>query len=410
MNMRNNPLPCKNKRTVSLMMAIMIAISVILQPIPVSAKIAAPENLAAHHAYTVIDARTGEILCSDKADKKVYPASTTKMMTAIVVLEKTKTSKNIKITTKMIKALPAGCSKYGIKAGESYKVGTLLNMLLICSAGDAATCLAIGVFGSVDKCVAAMNKKCKTIGLTGTHFDNPMGLDIGNGYKHNYTTANDMALITRYAMGMTPIKTIVGRKSYVVHQSNGKKGRTIKSTNRFYYDEPYSKNMYTVIGTKSGTTKAAGSVFAATAIDKKGREVICVYMGKETSKNTFQDIRKILDTVYQAQADDEIALSVGRQEIWTEEDQVEIEFEENATFPLNVSIADQDTAFELGENAGKISYTSSDESIVSVDSKGTITINGVGTAVITIKAAKTAYHKAASGTVTFVINQSSQDF
>ncbi len=410
MNMRKNHLSHKNKRTVSILMAIMIVISVILQPIPVSAQITAPSKLAAHHAYTVIDARTGEVLLSDKANKKVYPASTTKIMTAIVVLEKANPGKNIIITTKMLKALPAGCSKYGIKAGENYKVSTLLNMLLICSAGDAATCLAIGVFGSVNKCVVAMNKKCEALGLSGTHFDNPMGLDIGNGYKHNYTTANDMALITRYAMGMTAIKRIVERKSYLVYQSNGKKGRRIKNTNRFYYDVPYSKNMYTVIGTKSGTTKAAGSVFAATAIDKKGREVICVYMGKETSTNTFQDIRKILNTVYQAQADDDIALSTGRQEIGTEEEQVEIEFEENATFPLNVSIIDRDTAFELGENAGTISYTSSDESIVSVDSKGTVTINGVGTAVITIKAKNTAYHKAASGTVTFVINQSAQEF
>ena len=163
----------------------MLAFSIIVQPDLVRAEVTAPAELAVHHAYTAIDARTGEVLLSDKADKKVYPASTTKLMTAIVVLEKTKTNKNIKVTSKMIKALPSGCSNYGIKAGESYKVGTLLNMLLICSAGDAGICLAIGVFGSVDKCVAAMNRKCKTLGLKGTHFDNPIGIDIGNGYKKN---------------------------------------------------------------------------------------------------------------------------------------------------------------------------------------------------------------------------------
>ena len=76
----------------------MLAFSIIVQPDLVRAEVTAPAELAVHHAYTAIDARTGEVLLSDKADKKVYPASTTKLMTAIVVLEKTKTNKNIKVT------------------------------------------------------------------------------------------------------------------------------------------------------------------------------------------------------------------------------------------------------------------------------------------------------------------------
>ena len=386
-DMRKKIANYKSKRIICIILSMMLAFSIIVQPDLVRAEVTAPAELAVHHAYTAIDARTGEVLLSDKADKKVYPASTTKLMTAIVVLEKTKTNKNIKVTSKMIKALPSGCSNYGIKAGESYKVGTLLNMLLICSAGDAGICLAIGVFGSVDKCVAAMNRKCKTLGLKGTHFDNPIGLDIGNGYKKNYTTANDMALITRCAMSNTAIKTIVGRKSFVVHQSNGKKGRRIKSTNRFYYDQSYSDNMYTVIGTKSGTTNAAGNVFAATAIDEEGREVICVYMGKKNSDSTFEDIRKIFDAVYNAQEDGEVILSEGRIEIQTkveqnEVEQIELPYSENGTITLNMTIVDTDSSYEWDKNAEKITYTTSDKSVVAVDSNGKLTIKGTGTATI----------------------------
>ncbi len=402
-------LKIKYKKIISLVLAVTLILTLNIQPVQAQNTVTAPSELASHHAYTVIDARTGETIVSDQKDKKVYPASTTKLMTAIVVLENASTNKSIKVTPGMIKAVKSGCSSYGIKAGERYKVGTLLNMLLICSAGDAAICLAVGVFGSVDKCVAAMNRKCKTLGLSGTSFDNPIGLDIGNGYKKTYTTASDMAQITRYAMSKAPIKTIVARKRFVVHQTNGRKGKTIKSTNHFYSDVSYSRNMYTIIGTKTGTTKAAGAVFTATAVDKSGREVICVYMGKSSTKDTFNDIRKLLDTVYTAQKTDKISLSTGQQEICVESQQLEKEFEQNETFNLNVTIKDKDSLAELGSNAGMITYTSTDESVATVDESGNVTMVGEGTADIQISVSRTAYHRAARKTVTLSLTQMMED-
>lgn len=171
----------KLKKIVSLLLVLALTLS--LADASVLAKEKPPAGLGAHHGYAVIDARTGKVLMGDKETKKLYPASTTKLMTATVLLENSKLSKKVKITKAMLKKCPAGMSIYRLKAGQTYTMETLLNMILIPSAGDAAYCAGIAVFGSVKECVAAMNRKVKALGLKGTHFDNPAGLDIGNGFK-----------------------------------------------------------------------------------------------------------------------------------------------------------------------------------------------------------------------------------
>ena len=369
----------------------MIIVLLVLNTDIVKAEINAPK-LNGHHAFIAIDARTGQVLMSDNADKRVYPASTTKLMTAVVVLEKVDMKKTIKVTSKMLKQVPQGCSNYGIKKGETYKVSTLLNMLLICSAGDAGICLAVGSFGSVNKCVEAMNDKCKMLGLSDTNFDNPVGVDIGNGYNSIYTTANDMAKITRYAMGREEIKKIVKRKSLTVYQASGKKGRKITSTNKFYYDQEYSEDLYTIIGSKSGTTNAAGYVFIATAIDNEGREIICVYMGKESRNATFGDIRKILDKVYKTRNDGKIELSIGKSKLKTDFKDITIEYDVDKTININTKIVDQDTKYEYSGIDEIIKYSSSNKDVVEVDKAGNIKVKGIGNATIKIKSLKTTYH------------------
>lgn len=395
----------KVKKLVSYLMIVAISFSILLPATNVEAAVKAPPNLGSYHAYSVIDARTGEILLSDNADDRVYPASTTKMMTATVILEKAKLSKKIKITNRMIKSAPRGCSVYGIRAGEVYTVETLLNMLLICSAGDAATALAIGVYGSVNKCVSAMNHKCNKLGLKGTSFDNTIGIDIGDKCYRTYTTANDMAVIARVAMSNKDIKKIVKRSKYTVRTASGKKGRTISSTNRFYSTVEYPKELYTVIGTKSGHTKAAGYVFAATAIDKSGREVICVYMGKDSYERTFKDIRTLLNTVYTAQQKGKIELSQGKQEINVKKNSYKVILGETKKIKLGVSVIDKHTGCKLGTNAGKITYSVDKKKVAAVDKKGLVTIKGKGQAFITIKVDKTLYHKVAVKKIKLIVEE-----
>lgn len=286
------------KRILSLLIAIAMVLTLAVPSVSTEAAMNIPKKLGKHHAFVVIDADTAEVVMKHHSVKRVYPASTTKLMTALVLVENGDLGKRIKITDKMLKQCPYGMSAYGLKKGEKYTLKTMLNMILIESDGDAAICAAIAVFGSVKKCVDAMNAKTESLGLKKTHFDNPVGLDIGDNYNAIYTTAKDMAMITKAAMGNEVISKIVAKKSYRVKQVNGKKGRRIYSTNIFYSTVDYPKDKYTIVGSKTGTTNAAGYVFSATAVGADGRCFICVYMGKENKVQTFKDIRKIFNKIY----------------------------------------------------------------------------------------------------------------
>lgn len=244
-----------------------------------------------------MDANNGKVLFSQNAAKKIYPASTVKIMTALVVLSECKTTQKIKVTSQMLKQVPSDASDIDLKAGSTYTVSTLLHMLLLPSAADAAMVLSIGTCGSEKKFVKKMNAMAKKLGLSKTNFDNTIGLDTGNGYYHTYTTARDFAKMTRYAMANEVIRKIVAKASYKVPKSKNKKAFRIYNTNPFYRLDD-RKSLYTVIGTKTGTTRAAGSVLIATAKDQDGHEVICAFFGNYGSTQRTKDIKKLLNYTF----------------------------------------------------------------------------------------------------------------
>lgn len=250
------------------------------------------------HAYVIMDANTGKILYSKNPKKKVYPASTVKLMSALVVLDRCSPNKTIKITKKMLKQVPSDSSVAGLKAGNSYSVSSLLHMLLLPSAGDAAIALAYGSYGSQKAFVTAMNKKAKKLSLSHTSFDNPIGLDIGNQYYKTYTTASDFSKLARYAMTNSTIRTIVSKSSYTVPKTKHTPAFTIKNTNQFLTGFSYNKNLYQVIGGKTGTTKAAGCVLITSAVDKNGHEIICAFFGNQDHEKMYSDIRKLLNYTF----------------------------------------------------------------------------------------------------------------
>lgn len=374
----------------------------------VSAKVLdSPSGLRDHHSYAVIDGKSGKLIMGEDANEKVYPASTTKIMTAIVMVEHKNfnLNKEITITSGMLKQVPACLSQYGLRAGQKYTLNSLLNMTLISSAGDATICAAIAIFGSVKNCVKAMNEKAEELGLTNTSFDNPAGLDIGDGYNNNYTTAYEMALITKYAMKNKTIRSIVAKKTYTVVQANGVKGHKIKNTNKFYSDVSYSENLYTIIGTKTGMTKAAGHVFAATAKDEKGHEVICVYMGRRSSTATFEDIRSILDKVFNSEINGKLELSDGKvDQVIKTENSYNLEYGQTSSFQLDVKVSSAQP-LETGKSKhGKVSYKSSDEEILTVNNKGIVTIKNVGKVKITVSVAGNSTYKSAKKEIEISVN------
>lgn len=286
----------KFRKVFSFLLSLCCILQLCMTPIQ-PAKAASIPSVSAH-AYVIMDASTGKVLYSYHADQKLYPASTVKLMTALVVLDRCSLSKKITVTKKMLRAVPAGAAKAGLKAGSSYTVYSLLHMLLLPSAADAAIVLAQGSYGSTKAFVAAMNRKAKSLSMTYSSFDNPIGLDIGNNYHKTYATAREFANLARYAMSKPTIRAIVSKPSYVVPSSKSTKAFTIRNTNQFLSSVSYNKNLYQMVGGKTGTTNAAGCVLITTAKDKNGHEIICAFFGNSTHSKMYSDMKALIDYTF----------------------------------------------------------------------------------------------------------------
>ena len=284
---------------------LLIILAGLCLPTQTMAKVRAPKMNC--KAYVVMDAGTGEVLFGQNVDKKIFPASTAKLMTAIVCIENGDVNSNIKTSSDVLSSTTPGAYCLGLNSGVTFTFKDLLSFSLISSAADATDSLAVAVFGSKEACAEAMNAKSRELGLTQTSFDNPVGNDIGAGFDNTYSTAREMALITRYAMAVPLIRETVGKSHY-----EASRGQEIyaNSTNWFLRGNiDYDSDRYHIIGSKSGTTLAAGHVFIATATDDEGHEVICGYFGAPDKERTFVGIRRLLNYTFQKYDKGQLSLS-----------------------------------------------------------------------------------------------------
>lgn len=201
-------------------------------------------------SYCLIDADTKEILASRNEHKKLPIASTTKIMTAIVVSEHICLDKIIAVDKRAVGV--EGSSVY-LYENEKMTVRDLLYALLLESANDAAEALAYGVCGSVEKFAALMNEKAKTLGMENSHFTNPHGLYN----EDHYSTAYDMAILTSFAMTSPTVSEIMGTQNYRATLNAD------KSEYRFFSNHNKLLKMYgNCVGGKTGFTKASGRCLA----------------------------------------------------------------------------------------------------------------------------------------------------
>ncbi|MDO5331576.1 MAG: serine hydrolase, partial [Bacillota bacterium] len=175
-------------------------------------------------AALVCDMTTGEIIYSLNADELRYPASTTKMLTAILALENLDLEDTVTVDKE---AAGVGGNSLKLKSGEKFKVKDLLYGTLVISANDGAVALAKKVSGSVEEFAKLMNKKAIEIGCTSSNFVNPNGLHDDN----HYTTARDLALIAMYCMKNETFREIVSLPSYTVPATNLSEERVVENTN-----------------------------------------------------------------------------------------------------------------------------------------------------------------------------------
>ena len=157
----------------------------------------------------VLDRTSNKILVGKNEQKQVKMASTTKIMTATIVIENYDLSKTVEISKK---AAGTGGSRLGLKKGDKISIIDLLYGLMLCSGNDAAIALAETVAGGIEEFGIMMNNKAKELNLENTHFETPHGLDSDN----HYTTAYDLALLTNYALKNKTFLNIVGTKNYTI--------------------------------------------------------------------------------------------------------------------------------------------------------------------------------------------------
>ena len=249
--------------------------------------------------FVITDYKTGEILLAKDSGKRIYPASTIKMLTALTALDYKDMVSPITSKQEVLDAIPFDAYSYGAVAGMTFPMEVWMNMLMISSCADAADTIAAGAAGSVEQFVVYMNDKAKELGLSETHVDNAIGLDIGNDYNEMYSTAEDIAKLAKEYMRIWVLADIVAKAEYTVPDCDVLPGKKIESTN-FYLTKPelYHSDLFEVIGTKSGMTDAAGTCQVITTKDKNDRKLICCYFGGKNKDTIFNEMTGLLEYCY----------------------------------------------------------------------------------------------------------------
>lgn len=230
----------------------------------------------------VIDSKSGRVLYEKNAYDKSAMASLTKIMTSILLCEHCKMDELIEVPAE---ATWIGGSEVGLKKGDMVKAEDLLYSMMLPSGNDAAYTAGLHIGGTVDNFAKMMTNKAKEIGAYNTSFANPHGLDNEN----HYSTAYDMALITRYALKNKYINEAVGTKVKTVNL--GSYSKTLTNTNRLL--RQYSE----IDGVKTGFTNSANRCLIASQTINNER-YICVILGAETTDFRFNNAKKLLDECF----------------------------------------------------------------------------------------------------------------
>ncbi len=238
-----------------------------------------PFPIISAQAALAVDVESGVTLYEKEPDKLLLPASTTKIVTALVAMEAYPESavlevKNIKIEGQ----------KMGLISGEKMKVGDLLYGLLVFSANDAAEVLAQNYPGGREAFVEAMNAKARQLHLESTNFNNPTGLD-GNGHV---TTARDLIRVATLAMKNSEFARIVGTKQTVVRSENGKIAHRLTNINELL------GVVDGVLGVKTGWTENARENLV-TYIERDNKKIMIALLG---SQDRFGETKELIDWIF----------------------------------------------------------------------------------------------------------------
>lgn len=221
------------------------------------------EPLINSRAAIIYDRTSGSILFKKNENEKRKMASTTKILTALIVIENANLDDIVTISSK---SAGTGGSRLGLHTNDKISVRDLLYGLMLCSGNDAAVALAEHVGGNLTEFANLMNNKCEILGLTSSHFVTPHGLDNDN----HYTTAYELAILTDHALKNETFRKLVGTKNYTVSINGHVKN--LSNTNELL------GNLNGVYGVKTGFTNGANRCLV-TAVKRDNMDLICIVLG-----------------------------------------------------------------------------------------------------------------------------------
>lgn len=257
-----------------------------------------PEGMGTLQASAgLFDLTNQEVLYANNIHERMYPASITKIMTALLLFESysgdfTDTvvaSENVKITE-------SGAQLCGFQQGDSLTIDQLLHGLLVYSGNDAAVMIAEYVAGSEEAFVEMMNQRAIKLGATNTHFTNPHGLSDEN----HYTTAYDLYLMFNKVMQYDKFREVIGSKSYESEYTTAAgtaKKISLETTNLFLKGEKEVPQNAVVIGGKTGTTSVAGSCLILLSQNTNGNDYISVILKAENKNSLYSEMTELLQKI-----------------------------------------------------------------------------------------------------------------
>ena len=266
----------------------------------ISFAVSEPPEISAQSAI-LIDSSSGKVFYDKASDQRMFPASTTKIMTAILTLENGNLNDVVTVPYSAISSIPAGYSIAALQTDEQLTVNQLLQVLMVHSANDAANVLAFYISGSIEEFANLMNQKASELGMNNTHFTNPSGMQDQN----HYTTAHDLAVLMQYCMQNNTFRHLAGLKSCSIPATNKYQARSFTTTNNLLINNETnvandSYYEYAIAG-KTGFTSEAGNCLVS-ASSKDNFELICVVLAAGTNANgsstKFSDSKKLFEFGY----------------------------------------------------------------------------------------------------------------
>jgi len=289
---------------------IIIILSILLTYIPVRADDMSPIDIAGNTASStdaaadggvpfdapvinasagiVMDIDTGDILYEKNAYERHYPASITKVMTALLAIENGNVNDYITVSSEAMSRVEEGSSSIGLVAGEELTLRDALYGMMLSSGNECALAISEYIAGSVDGFSDMMNERARIIGCKDSHFVNPNGLHSDD----HYTTAYDMAMIGRAAYQYPEFRTLIGTQSYKMAETNLNESRELWQENRMMYVENGSYYYANCTGGKTGYTITAHATLISFA-ERDGRRLVCVVMDCDPTTESYLDSIKL---------------------------------------------------------------------------------------------------------------------